>query len=115
MSAQTTNTGAGADRLGRSNYLVIALCWFAIILYPAGTRATALGWSMGIGRLGSVIAPPLLGILLGSTLGVSWNFYAVAIPGLLGALVIVLAPRVASFLSPAPVPKTKIDGKAESP
>ncbi len=61
--------------------------------YPVRTSATALGWSLGIGRLGSVAAPPVLGILVGSGLGVGWNFYAIAIPGLIGAVIIALVPK----------------------
>jgi hypothetical protein len=47
---------------------------------------------MGIGRLGSVTAPLILGLLVGSALGLSWNFYAIAIPGLIGAALILLVP-----------------------
>lgn len=61
--------------------------------YPVRMGATALGWSLGIGRLGSMAAPPVLGVLIGSALGAEWNFYAIAIPGLLGAAVIALVPR----------------------
>jgi MFS transporter, AAHS family, benzoate transport protein len=61
--------------------------------YPVRMGATALGWSLGIGRLGSVAAPPVLGLLIGSALGLQWNFYAIAIPGLLGAAIIALVPR----------------------
>ena len=61
--------------------------------YPVQMGATALGWSLGIGRLGSVSAPLVLGLLVGSALGVAWNFYAIAIPGLLGAALIALVPR----------------------
>jgi AAHS family benzoate transporter-like MFS transporter len=38
-------------------------------------------------------APPVLGLLIGSALGLQWNFYAIAIPGLLGAAIIALVPR----------------------
>jgi AAHS family benzoate transporter-like MFS transporter len=61
--------------------------------YPVRMGATALGWSLGIGRLGSMAAPPVLGLIIGSALGLQWNFYAIAIPGLLGAAIIALVPR----------------------
>lgn len=61
--------------------------------YPVRMGATALGWSLGIGRLGSMAAPPVLGLFIGSALGLQWNFYAIAIPGLLGAAIIALVPR----------------------
>jgi AAHS family benzoate transporter-like MFS transporter len=61
--------------------------------YPAGNRATALGWSLGVGRLGAILGPAFGGIVLASGLGFEWNFYAFAIPALLGALVVLLVPR----------------------
>lgn len=61
--------------------------------YPAGNRATGLGWSLGVGRLGAILGPPFGGFIIGSQLGLEWNFYAFAIPALLGAVVILTVPR----------------------
>ncbi|RAE29907.1 MFS transporter, partial [Burkholderia multivorans] len=33
--------------------------------YPAHLRGTALGWALGVGRIGAVLAPQVSGILLG--------------------------------------------------
>lgn len=60
--------------------------------FPAEVRATALGWTLGIGRLGAIVGPTFGGILLASGLEVEWNFYAFAIPAAIGALVVVLLP-----------------------
>ena len=57
---------------------------------PTEVRATALGWSLGIGRLGSLLAPTALGLLVASGASPEWGFYAIAIPGVIGAVVIVL-------------------------
>jgi MFS transporter, AAHS family, benzoate transport protein len=57
---------------------------------PTEVRATALGWSLGIGRLGSVLAPTALGLLVASGGSTSLNFYAIAVPGILGAAVVLL-------------------------
>jgi AAHS family benzoate transporter-like MFS transporter len=57
---------------------------------PTEVRGTALGWSLGIGRLGSVLAPTALGLLVASGAGTSLNFYAIAVPGVLGAAVLLL-------------------------
>ncbi len=73
--------------------------------YPAGSRATGLGWSLGIGRLGAILGPIFGGLVLASNLGLEWNFYAFAIPALLGALAIFLiprSPRAALAASPEP-------------
>ncbi len=56
--------------------------------YPLSSRATALGWSLGIGRLGGILGPLFGGALLAWGVGLQWNFYAFALPGLLGAIVI---------------------------
>ncbi len=37
---------------------------FSVEQYPAASRATGLGWAMGIGKLGGVIAPYLVGVLV---------------------------------------------------
>jgi MFS transporter, AAHS family, benzoate transport protein len=61
--------------------------------YPVHMGATAMGWTLGFGRLGSMLAPPVLGLIIGAGLGFEWNFYALAVPGVLGALLIGLVPR----------------------
>lgn len=72
--------------------------------YPVGNRATGLGWSLGVGRLGAILGPPLGGFVIGSQLGLEWNFYAFAIPAVLGAVVILMVPRSpASGSNTAPV------------
>lgn len=60
--------------------------------YPASSRATALGWSLGIGRLGAVCGPLLGGLVLGLELEIRWSFYAFALPGLFGAVFIMMLP-----------------------
>lgn len=64
--------------------------------YPADRRATALGWALGFGRLGAILGPLYGGYVIAyvaSQLGFEWNFYAFAVPALLGTLVILLVPR----------------------
>jgi AAHS family benzoate transporter-like MFS transporter len=62
--------------------------------YPVRMGATALGWTLGFGRLGSMLAPPLLGLIIGAGLTFRWNFYALALPAVLGAVLIWLVPRM---------------------
>ncbi|WP_328348400.1 aromatic acid/H+ symport family MFS transporter [Streptomyces violaceus] len=71
--------------------------------FPPEVRATALGWTLGIGRLGAVVGPTFGGILLASDLAVEWNFYAFAIPAAVGAFMVFLLPggrRAAASVSP---------------
>ena len=46
--------------------------------YPAWLRATGLGWSFGIGRLGGVVGPSLAGALLAANLGFSRLMFVIA-------------------------------------
>ncbi|MEU5592678.1 aromatic acid/H+ symport family MFS transporter [Streptomyces sp. NPDC020298] len=80
--------------------------------YPVRMGATAMGWTLGIGRLGSMLAPPLLGLIIGAGLAYQWNFYALAVPGVLGAALIGLVPRTPG--EPAPVGHASADGPAHS-
>lgn len=69
--------------------------------YPVRMGATAMGWTLGFGRLGSMLAPPLLGLIIGSGLTFQWNFYALAVPGVLGTVLIGFAPRAPGTDGPA--------------
>ena len=68
--------------------------------YPTNSRATALGWTLGVGRLGAICGPVLGGLIVGAQLAVPWGFYAYALPGLLAALIVLLllprSPRLAT-------------------
>ncbi|MFI7500671.1 hypothetical protein ACIBVL_19630 [Streptomyces sp. NPDC049687] len=55
--------------------------------------ATVLGWMLGFGRLGSMLAPPLLGLIIQAGLAFQWNLYALAVPGVIGTVLITLVPR----------------------
>ncbi|GGR44441.1 AAHS family benzoate transporter-like MFS transporter [Nocardioides luteus] len=61
--------------------------------YPTESRATALGLSLGVGRLGGVLGPTYGGYLLATGLPVSGQFYAYAVPALIGCVVILAIPR----------------------
>jgi AAHS family benzoate transporter-like MFS transporter len=67
---------------------------YVAVHYPAGSRATALGWSLGMGRIGAILGPILGGFIAGSTLAYQWNFYLFAVFALLGAVLIAAVPRV---------------------
>lgn len=73
--------------------------------FPPEVRATALGWTLGIGRLGAVVGPTFGGILLASDLAVEWNFHAFAIPAAIGAFMVFLLPKDARAAA-APAPDT---------
>ena len=53
--------------------------------HPSSMRATAMGFSAGIGRLGAISGPLLGGLLISLGLAHPWGFFAYAAVGLLGA------------------------------
>jgi AAHS family benzoate transporter-like MFS transporter len=79
--------------------------------YPIGLAAPAMGWTLGVGRLGSVAAPLILGLLIGAGAAPSLSFLALAGAGVLAAVLTVLIPRqvgstgTAPSLVPAPIRK----------
>jgi MFS family permease len=54
--------------------------------HPPHVRATALGWSAGVGRVGAISGPLLTGGLVTAGLAFPWGFYLFAAVGALGAL-----------------------------
>ncbi|WP_344132368.1 aromatic acid/H+ symport family MFS transporter [Saccharopolyspora halophila] len=63
--------------------------------YPAQARATALGASSGIGRLGAISGPLLGGALLSAGLAYPWGFYAFAAVALVALVAITFAGKTA--------------------
>ena len=54
--------------------------------YPAHLRGTALGWALGVGRLGAVTAPLVAGFLLGGGYGAGSIFVAFGVAALVAAV-----------------------------
>jgi AAHS family benzoate transporter-like MFS transporter len=79
---------AGACTIG-TTILVNA---YTANFYPAHMRATGLGWALGVGRLGAICGPIYGGAILASGWGIEANFYAFAIPAVVGALAMSVIP-----------------------
>ncbi|WP_434630147.1 MFS transporter [Chromobacterium sp. CV08] len=56
--------------------------------YPTGLRATGVGWSLGVGRVGSVLGPWLGGVLIGLAWSQSALFALLALVSLASAAVV---------------------------
>ena len=54
--------------------------------YSVDVRAAALGSTMAFGRIGSIVAPTYMGILLTFNLQPQFNFYAIGIAAIFGAI-----------------------------
>jgi AAHS family 4-hydroxybenzoate transporter-like MFS transporter len=69
---------------------IIAL---AAIFYPAPIRSTGVGWALGIGRLGGIAGPLLIGGLLNLKVGAATLFFSASLPMLLAGLSIAYLGR----------------------
>ena len=76
--------------------------------YPPEARATGLGWTAGIGRLGAICGPLLGGLLLAAGIVYPWGFYAFAVVAALAA-VGVAALNTASRLAEPAIDQTDTD------
>ncbi|MEX3960546.1 MFS transporter [Trinickia sp. EG282A] len=59
--------------------------------YPPSISATGLGCASGIGRGGAILAPIVIGALVGHAFPMSANFLAIALPALIAAVAISLS------------------------
>jgi len=62
-------------------------------LYPVTLRATGVGWSLGIGRAGSIVGPIVAGALMQLHWSAHQLFCAAAIPALLSSLMLYAMSR----------------------
>lgn len=83
---------AGASTIGTQ----IVTNAYAAQFYPLAIRSTGLGWALGIGRTGAILAPILIGVLVGMSLPLELNFVAIALPALFAALAIALVSNKVS-------------------
>ncbi|MET0361055.1 MAG: MFS transporter [Sphingobium sp.] len=67
----------------------------AVAFYPSDIRATGLGWAGGIGRLGSIAGPLILGVMIGQGLSTPTILGLLAVPLGICALCTLLVPRFA--------------------
>jgi MFS transporter, AAHS family, 4-hydroxybenzoate transporter len=64
------------------------------MLYPTAIRSTGVGWSMGIGRIGSIVGPMLGGVLVAAQWDVAMIINVQAIPALIAAVCVLGLPRL---------------------
>jgi AAHS family 4-hydroxybenzoate transporter-like MFS transporter len=62
---------------------VIAL---SALFYPAPVRSTGVGWALGVGRIGGIAGPLLMGMLIQQHIAATNLFFAASIPMLLAAI-----------------------------
>ncbi|MFS8980822.1 MFS transporter [Cupriavidus necator] len=64
--------------------------------YPMAVRSTGIGWASGVGRSGAILAPIVIGTLVGMRLPLQQNFMAIAVPALIALIAIALVNHARS-------------------
>lgn len=80
---------AGAGAIGAS----LLMAGYISKYFPSYCRASAVGWAMGVGRLGAILGPLLGGILTAWETPYVWNFYIFSICGFIAVLAILFIPK----------------------
>jgi MFS family permease len=72
-------------------------------VYDDTNRATGLGWTAGVGRIGAIVGPLIIGALLSADSGYPWGFYVFALVAAGAAATALLVGRPRTDGSSAPV------------
>lgn len=65
-----------------------------VALYPQHVRGAGTGWTMGVGRLGSIVGPMVGGALVAANFSVGTLFVIAAIPPVIAAAALLIAARM---------------------
>jgi AAHS family benzoate transporter-like MFS transporter len=77
---------AGASTIGTQ----IVTYAYAGQFYPMAIRSTGIGFASGVGRSGAILAPIVIGTLVGMALPLQQNFMAIAIPAVIAAVAVAM-------------------------
>jgi AAHS family benzoate transporter-like MFS transporter len=83
---------AGASTIGTQ----IVNCAYAGQFYPMAVRSTGLGFALGVGRAGAILAPIVIGMLVSMKLPLQHNFMAIAIPAVVAGIAVLLIDHARS-------------------
>lgn len=62
-------------------------------IYDANVRTTALGWAIGVGRVGAILSPLVVGVLVDAQWSAAHLYYLCAVPMALAAVAVLLLRR----------------------
>jgi AAHS family 4-hydroxybenzoate transporter-like MFS transporter len=82
----TANFLAGCCVSGGQKSLIA----LAAVFYPASMRSTGVGWALGVGRVGGIVGPIVVGAALSTNWSPSGVFYAMSVPMLAAGLAVLL-------------------------
>lgn len=77
---------------------------FVASFYPTTSQATAVGWALGVGRVGGILGPIVGGLIAGMALPVSANFYVFGIAAVVGGGTLLLISRTPVSKGPGSPP-----------
>ena len=102
---------AGASTIGTQ----IVTYAYAGQFYPMAVRSTGIGWASGVGRSGAILAPIVIGTLVGMSLPLQQNFMAISIPAVIAMLAALMINHQRSASAHAPVPVQAFTSPVASP
>ena len=73
----------------------------AAMIYPTEMRSTGIGWALGMGRFGQVVAPLLIGLMVAGQQSTAFILSAVGVVLLLGIPSVLALARLAAKTSTA--------------
>ncbi|WP_280189967.1 MFS transporter [Delftia sp. PS-11] len=91
--ASASLAGAFAAAVGMGVFLFASMAGLYGLVpatYPAQVRATGMGWAIGIGRIGAIVAPTMAGLLLDGGWQPASLYYVFALPLVAAALAVLV-------------------------
>jgi AAHS family benzoate transporter-like MFS transporter len=77
--------------------------------YPREIRATGMGYALGIGRIGSILAPTLVALILATGISPSLAFATFAVPSIIAAISYILVQEKFSSFDRLSVENKKVE------
>jgi MFS transporter, AAHS family, benzoate transport protein len=71
---------------------------YVSLFYPPSMRSTGMGFAFGLGRLGAILGPVIAGFIVSWGMAIQVNFLALAIPGLMAAVAVLMIREKYSYL-----------------
>jgi AAHS family benzoate transporter-like MFS transporter len=83
--------------------------------YPPEARATGMGWALGFGRIGAILAPTLIAYILAIGIAPQNAFIAFAIPSIVGAISLLIVNEKYGSFDKLTEEKAAMKMKAKAP
>lgn len=99
---------AGATTMGTE----IIYCGYVSQYYPINISSTGMGWGLGVGRVGGMLGPLLIGVLLSLNFTLAQNFMAMAIPSVIALIAFMVIQEKYSYANIVAVNHQKQEGGA---